>query len=84
MSQEKGPSTPEALLRDQARLRQLLESPEARALARMLEGQGAAQMKQAAQQAQKGDTAALEQLARQLAATREGALALEKLSKKLK
>ena len=84
MKQTKGqPRSPEELLRDREKLKELMASPELQQLAKLLESQSGGTLSSAAAQAQDGDTKALEQLLRGLAGTREGAIALERMRKKL-
>ncbi len=77
-------NTPEAqaLLRDTARLREALSSPEVRRLAELLNA-GSGGLRQAAQSAKAGDTAQLEQLMRGLSSTEEGARLIAQLQGKL-
>lgn len=78
-------NTPEAqaLLRDTARLREALSSPEVRRLAELLNAGSGGGLRQAAQSAKAGDTAQLEQLMRGLSSTEEGARLIAQLQGRL-
>lgn len=77
--------TPEAreLLKDTARLRQMLSSPEVRRLAELLNASSGGNLRQAAQSAQSGDASQLEQMMRSLSSTPEGARLIAQLQGKL-
>ena len=77
--------TPEAqaLLKDTARLRQMLSSPEVRRLAELLNAFSGGNLRQAAQSARGGDSSQLEQMMRSLSSTEEGARLIAQLQGKL-
>lgn len=77
--------SPEAreLLKDTARLRQMLSSPEVRRLAELLNASSGGNLRQAAQSAQSGDSSQLEQMMRSLSSTPEGARLIAQLQGKL-
>ena len=80
---QKPMQTPEAqeLLKDSARLREMLSSPEVRRLAELLNARSG--LRQAAQSAKGGDTAQLEQLMQGLSSTEEGARLIAQLQGKM-
>lgn len=71
-----------ALLKDTARLKALLTSPETRKLMGLLSSQGG-DLKQAAQQAKSGDVSALTAMLQKVMNTSEGAELAEKLNKRV-
>ena len=77
--------TPEAqaLLKDTARLRQMLSSPEVRRLAELLNASSGGNLRQAAQSARGGDSSQLELMMRSLSSTDEGARLIAQLQGKL-
>lgn len=81
---QKPMQTPEAqeLLKDSARLREMLSSPEVRRLAELLNARSGG-LRQAAQSAKGGDTAQLEQLMQGLSSTEEGARLIAQLQGKM-
>ena len=86
MAEGKGPmGTPEAkeLLKDTARLREMLSSPEVRQLAQMLNARSGGNLQRAAQSAKGGDASQLEQMIRGLSSTQEGARLIAQLQGKL-
>lgn len=86
MSQNKDPlRSPEAaaLLKDSARLRELLRSPETRQLMEMLSSGNDGSLQQAAEQARKGDTSGLTAMMNRLMSSRDGAALVEQIRKKV-
>ena len=71
-----------ALLEDRGALEALLRSPDARAIAALLEQQAGGQLQQAADAAGQGDLRPLMGLVEQLRQSREGAAGVERLQKK--
>ncbi len=67
------------LLGDQKALESLLQSPDAQALAALLQQQSGAALQQAADAARRGDTAPLQALLQSLLNSREGAQAAQRL-----
>lgn len=67
------------LLGDQKALESLLQSPDAQALAALLQQQSGAALQQAASAAERGDTAPLQTLVQSLLNSREGAQAAQRL-----
>ena len=82
---QKPMQTPEAqeLLKDSARLREMLSSPEVRRLAELLNARSGGGLRQVAQSAKGGDTAQLEQLMQGLSSTEEGARLIAQLQGKM-
>lgn len=77
--------TPDAqqLLRDSAKLKELLSSPEVRRLMELLNARSGGNLKSAAQNAKGGDTSQLEQLMQGLSSTEEGAMLIAQLQGRL-
>lgn len=76
-------SEAQELLKDTARLRALMSSPEMRQLAQMLNAKSGGGLQNAASAAKAGDTAQLEALLKGLSSTPEGAKLLAQLQGKL-
>lgn len=76
--------TPEAqaLLKDPARLKALLQSPETRKLMSLLSSQNGDSLKQAAGQAKQGDLSGISSMVQKLMKTSEGAEAVENVIKR--
>lgn len=74
-------SLPQAkrMLGDRSAIEALLRSPDAQALARLLQSQSGGALQQAADAAGQGDTAPLQALVRSLLDSREGAQAAQRL-----
>ncbi len=73
----------ERLMKDKAKLTDLLHAPETLKLMKLLEQKSGGNLKSAAQAATKGDTAKLMELMNEVMAAQEGAKAVEELKKKL-
>lgn len=78
----KGDPKASKLLGDKAALSALLQSDEAKTLARLLEQMGGDGLKQAAQSAAKGDGAALGAILGKVKADPKGAQAMERMERK--
>lgn len=72
-----------ALLRDQAALKALLQSPDARRLMELLTQQNGQRLKQAAAEAGKGDTSSLSAMLDGLSQSREGRQLMDRLQKQV-
>ena len=86
MTQKMDPvQTPEAaaLLKNPARLKALLQSPETKRLMELLSSRNGAGLKQAAEQARKGDSAALTEMLRQVTDSSEGATLVNQIQSNL-
>lgn len=73
----------QALLKDSAKLKEMLSSPEVRQLAEMLNARSGGDLKRAATAAKAGNTEQLAQMMKGLSATGEGAQLLASLQRKL-
>lgn len=71
------------LLKDTAKLRELLGSPEVRQLAALLNARSGGRLQSAAQSAKGGDASQLEQLMQGLSSTEEGARLIAQLQGRL-
>ncbi|GEM_PF-3266588 len=86
MTQKTDPvHSPEAaeLLKDPARLKALMQSPETRQLMQLLSSRNGSGLRQAAEQAKKGNSSALSEMLRQVTDSREGADLIGRLQSKM-
>lgn len=72
----------EALLKDKARLKALIQSPETKKLMSLLSQQNGDSLKEAAGQAKQGDLSGISAMLQQLMKTSEGAEAVENVMKR--
>ncbi len=83
MPEQKQPMDPREVLKHPEQLRSLMNSPEVRQLAQLLNNRSGGHLQSAAEHAKQGDSAALQGMLDALSATQEGAKLIAQIQSKL-